>query len=257
MRKTLVAVVATVVLVAAAGCGSSSTSTITKTVTAPTPKADSDAAAAQSAAAATTSTPVTATTTTTSSTPSGPPQCSDVTDKPDVRPILCINNGNYLRVATDDHPVHITGVTVGFSGARTASSVSDSSGVASATASGTFLILTLHVTNTNNSPQAVESPGNNQFALSPIGSNKTFTENFEAENQADENSFLSHDDPLQPDGEQTGDIVFDIPGTDLAKMRRVGAVLTFTSLGGDLSEVDPGSPHRALGAMIIYHRDLL
>jgi Domain of unknown function (DUF4352) len=95
---------------------------------------------------------------------------------------------------------------VGFSAARTASSVSDSSGVASATASGTFLILTLHVTNTGNSPQAVESPGNNQFMLSPIGSSKAFTENFDAENQADEHSFLSHNDPLQPDGEQTGDI---------------------------------------------------
>jgi hypothetical protein len=250
IKRIFVPVIAALSL---AACGSAST--ITKTVTASAPKADTDAAAAQSAAASSTSAPA-ATTTTTSSTPSGPPDCTVATSQTDVRPTVCVNNGSYLRVATDNHPLHIAGATVRFSGTHTATSLSDSSGVASATASGTFLIVTLNVTNTGNSPHSVETPGINQFALSPIGSNKNFSEDFDAENGADQNSFITNDNPVQPDGAQTGDLVFDIPGSDLAKMRRVGAVVTFDSLGDDLSQAQPSSPHQALGAMIIYHRDL-
>jgi hypothetical protein len=148
-------------------------------------------------------------------------------------------------------------MTAGFVGARTTGSVSDSSGAASATATGTFVIITLKITNTSNSPQSVETPGSTRFQLSPIQSNKNFTESFVAENQADSQSFLSQNSTsVQPDESQTGDVVFDVPASDLARMRREGATLTFGSFGQDLSSGVPSDPHHALGVIVVYHRDL-
>lgn len=57
----------------------------------------------------------------------------------DIRPTVCaLPNGTFLKAGTENDPLKLKSVTVKFLGAHSATSVSDSSGAASATASGTF-----------------------------------------------------------------------------------------------------------------------
>ncbi len=187
----------------------------------------------------------------------GPVQCGPVLKHFDVLPTLCVTpNGAYNEVATDNHAIHIPGMTVQFNGARTVTSLSDSSGVASAHANGVFLIISLRITNTSNTPQTVETPGTNSFALTPISSQAIYTESFQAENGADQQSFITQNNaPVQAGESQTGDVVFDVPPSAMTTMRHDGAVLEWGGFGTDVSSVT-GTASSPIGLMIIYHRDL-
>jgi hypothetical protein len=224
------------------GCGGS-TKTVVQTVTAP-----------PSSASSTTSSTTSSSTT---STPTGPQSCTVLLRESDIRPAVCdLGNGTFFKAATENHPLKLKSLTVEFLGAHTATSVGDSSGAASATANGTFEIITLRVTNNSSSPQTVESVGSNAFSLETLASNsKTYTESFVAENQADQNSFVSQSStPIQPDASQTGDVVFDLPARALASIRRGGAGILFGEFGTDLtSSSASNSPGRPYGFMIIHH----
>jgi hypothetical protein len=209
---------------------------------------------ASSSASSTTSTATTVATTTT--TPTGPPSCQVALSKSDIRPTVCVpQNGTFLKTATENYPLKLTSLTVEFLGARSTTSVSDS-GAVSATANGTFEIITLRVTNNGSSPQTVESVGGNSFSLETLVSNsKTYSESFEAENQADQTSFVSQSStPIQPDASQTGDVVFDLPGPALNSIRRHGAGLLFGDFGTDLTTASAtNSRSRPFGLLIIHH----
>ena len=231
-------------ILALTACGGS-TKTVVQTVTA-------TASTSTAAPAANTSS-----TSTTSTSSSGPQPCAAVLRFQDIKPTVCaFSNGIYLKAATENYPIKLKTLTVQFVGARSASSVSDSSGVASATANGTFEIITLRVTNNSSTPQTVESVGANSFVLETLArGSKTYSESFQAENGADQNSFVTNNSaPIQPDGSQTGDVVFDLPASGLASIRSSGAALLFGDFGTDLttspSATDPGHPY---GFMIIHH----
>jgi hypothetical protein len=232
-----------------AGCGGGTkTKTVVRTVTATTSTAQTSTASTSSTA------------TTRAATPSGPPPCRQVTSRHDVKPKVCVTPaGSYLKIATDNHPISLKTLTLQFLGARTSPSVSTGSGGVSATANGTFLIVTLKVTNDSNTPQTVESIGGSTFQLSTLTTNsKSYSESFAAENQADQQSFVSQSTtPVQPGASQTGDVVFDLPGSGLATIRKTGASLLFGNFGSDLSTASASNnPSTAFGFMIIYHKDL-
>lgn len=242
-RRRMAALMGIAVMLAA--CGGA-----TKTVTVRAPAIT----ATTNTASQTTAT----TTTTTASAPStGPTSCVAVLRKADIPPTRCVTpNGAYNEVATDNHAIHVPGMTVQFAGARTATSLSDSSGVASAHANGIFLIITLKVTNTANTPQTVEQAGSSEFALSPITSHAVYTESFDAENGADQQSFITQNTtPIQSGESQTGDIVFDVPPNAMTLMRHDGAILEWGGFGQDLSSFT-STASSPIGFMVIYHRDL-
>lgn len=240
--KVAVCGAAAIAVTLLAGCGGS-TKTVVQTVTA--------SSAAVSASSSTTPS------STTTTTPAGPPSCTVVWRPQNVRPTVCaLSNGTFLKTATENYPLKLKSLTLQFAGARSATGVSDSSGAASATASGTFEILTLRVTNNSNSPQTVESIGGNTFELQTLGrGSKTYSENFKAENQADQNSFVSQSTtPVQPDASQTGDVVFDLPGPALASIRNGGAGLLFGDFGTDLTTSSPtNDPRHPFGYLLIHH----
>jgi hypothetical protein len=158
--------------------------------------------------------------------------------------------------ATDDHPLRLPGLTVEFVSARTASSLSASSGAASAQANGIFLIITLRITNTSNAPQTVEEPWSNRFQLSPITSNANYSESFQAEDGPDQQSFITQDTtPVQPGESQTGDVIFDVPLSVMSLMRHDGTTLVFGTFGQDVTSTS-NSKSTPLGIMVIYHRHL-
>jgi hypothetical protein len=233
------------VAIGLAGCGGS-----TKTVTVATPAA----------------TTTTTSSSTTSTTAAGPPSCASVVQASNakgpgagIRPVVCTgDNGTFIKMASENYPIRLKTLTGQFMGARTATSVGDSSGVATATASGTFLIITLRITNTSSTPQTVESIGGSTFALSNLSSPvRTYSENFKAENQADQNSFVSQSNtPIQPDASQTGDVVFDIPPSGMAAIRSHGAGLTFGDFGQDLSTTISNDPTSPIALMFIHHAKL-
>lgn len=242
--KIACAVVLGLTSIGLAGCGS--TKTVTETVS---PSSTSTSTSTTAPTAATT-TPTTATTA------SGPPSCQSATKPSDVNPVVCqASNGTYFKVATENHPIRLKTLTIEFVGAHSAPSVSTGNGGPSATASGTFEIITLRVTNNTTTPQTVESIGGDYFNLETLdGTGKTFSESFQAENQADQNAFISNDSPIQPGGAQTGDIVFDLPASGLIEVRKTGAGLVFGDFGTDLSSANASNaPSAPFGLMIIHH----
>lgn len=190
-----------------------------------------------------------------------PPTCKSITEGStpanpvDISHRLCTDSGQFYELSTDDHAVSLAGLEAQFVSAHTETSLSDSSGVASANANGVFLIITLRITNTGNQPQTVEEPGAESFALSPLGSSATYTESFNAENGPDEDSFISDDTPIQPGESQTGDIIFDVPPTALTTMQTSGAALVFGAFGVDLSNATTSKTNPA-ALLLIYHNDI-
>jgi hypothetical protein len=80
--------------------------------------------------------------------------------------------------------------------------------------------------------------GSNTFELLSLGKpSNTYSENFKAENQADQQSFVTQSNtPIQPGGSQTGDVVFDLPASGLHDIRTRGAGLLFGDFGVDLTQ---------------------
>jgi hypothetical protein len=239
------------VLFGVAGCGGG-TKTVVQTVS-----VQSNRSTVATAPSATTTSPPTVATTTASS---GPRTCASATQKFDILPTVCaLPSGTFLKVATNNYSLKLKTLALRFIGARSATSVSTGTGGVSATASGTFEILGLQVTNDTNTPQTVESIGGSTFELQTLGRpSRTYTESFHAENQADQQSFVTQSaTPIQPGASQTGDIVFDLPGSALAAIRKDGAGLLFGNFGDDLSSTSASNNRStAFGFMIIHHVNL-
>jgi Domain of unknown function (DUF4352) len=200
-----------------AGCGGS-TKTAVQTVTAP---------------AGTTPTTSTAVATTTSSAaPTGPPDCATVA----FQAPKCTSNGILFTVVHGMQTLHLKTLDVNVVGVRTASTVSSGTGI-SATATGEFLIISIHVANKTSTPETSDGGGfQNQDMLQLSGA--TYTEDFHAENQADQQSFVTNNSPIQPGESVTGDLVFDVPtsaASGATKNPRAGLVIA--NFGDDLSQM--------------------
>ena len=128
----------------------------------------------------------------------------------------CIANmGVRLTVVNRDSTLKLKTLKAKLVGARTADSLS-SEGETKA-ASGTFLVLTLSVTNRLSSPTQFDQ---DQDQVNLDINNKVFTENFDAENGPDMQSFLWKQEDIQPGATVTGEAVFDLPNKALREYTR-------------------------------------
>jgi hypothetical protein len=207
----------------AAGCGGS-----TKTVT---QKVVDTVTAPAAATTATSSAPITTSTSVT--TPSGPPSCTAVAFKT----AHCTLGGVSFTVAHGTQTLRLKTLALNITGVRTTSTVANNS--ISATAKGEFLIVTISVTNKTTSPETFDGGGfQQQSELELDGA--SYTESFHAENQADAQSFITNNSPIQPGESATGDLVFDVPPAEAAKATTDSRdVLIIGNFGDDLSQQQP------------------
>lgn len=155
-------------------------------------------------------------------------------------------SGQTIALAHGTQPLRLKTLTAQIVGVRTAGSVSSGDGAVSATATGVFLIVTLRVVNRTDAPQTFDGIGAAQVALGLNGA--TYTESFQAENQADQQSFISQSTPIQPGESQTGAVVFDVPPARARTLRAPDDVLLVCDFGQSFSSsVPPGAGMISLG----------
>jgi hypothetical protein len=145
----------------------------------------------------------------------------------------CKTGGTRFTVANQDGILKTKTMIARFSGSRQADSLSDPDGFSTETANGTFVVVTVDLTNRLSSPVDI---GSDQSALI-LRSGKQYDEAFDAENGADQQSFLWQlDTGLQPDESRTGDFVFDLPSKALRQFQKNGGALVIAELGSNTSE---------------------
>jgi hypothetical protein len=146
----------------------------------------------------------------------------------------CRSGGTRFTVVNQDGVLKTKTMIARFSGIREADSLSDPDGFTTETANGTFVVVTVDLTNRLSSPADI---GSDQSAL-VLASGKQYAEAFDAENGADQQSFLWQlDRGLQPDESRTGDFVFDLPAKALRRFHVDGGALVIADLGSDTSDI--------------------
>jgi hypothetical protein len=104
----------------------------------------------------------------------------------------------------------------------TPSSVSNGSGF-TANARGTFVVVTIAVTNATTSPQTFDEGSSTSQGSLEIGKN-SYSVSFDAENTNDPNSFVTNDNAIQPGETRTGTIDFDVPSSAARQAYEHGAL---------------------------------
>ena len=204
MKRLSGALLAIIALPLLLGSCGGSTKTVVQTVTAGT---------------ATTSTSATTRATTTTNT--GPPDCSSIDSRTFVG--KCTSNGATFTFANPGSTVALKTLKVKVVNVATADSVSNGSGF-TANAHGTFVIVSIAVTNTTQSPQTFDEGSSTSQAALRIGNN-TYSVSFDAENTNDPNSFVTNDAPIQPGETRTGTIDFDVPSSAAARVNQHGGLV--------------------------------
>jgi hypothetical protein len=223
----LTAPVGLLAVICLAACGSSKTTTVVQTVTAPattTGNAATDTATTPEPTTATTEAPALDPATAT---------CAQLhmTRRTGAKEGTCHDpDGTKFITVNKAHTVKLKTLTARLNGIRVVDSVSTDGGYISKTASGKFVILSVTVANRTSSPQVFQGVGDDTAKLA-IDSG-VYTQDFDASNQADQASFVSQDDPIQPGGSKTGDLIFDLPSRRVAKVYTQG-VLSVINLGAD------------------------
>jgi hypothetical protein len=216
MKRVAAAISAVGVLGALAGCGGSAAPAPPRTIVASRPPAPTATAAA----------------------PGGLPACASrvrtTAGAPVVKPGLCTADGITLSLAAAGQTVGLRTLAARATGARLSRSVS--SPVAARTAAGTFLVVTLAVTNRASSPAAFDGLGATQTALQASGAN--FREAVEAETAADLGSCLAKSmTPIQPGATVTCDVIFDVPPAVARHLRIKGGGLLVLNFGDSIDTV--------------------
>jgi hypothetical protein len=75
-------------------------------------------------------------------------------------------------------------------------------------ASGIFVTIELAITNQTSSPKDLSFA--DEVAVLEVNGN-SYTEDFDAENQSDQKSFISQSEPIQPGVTQVGHVIYDVP----------------------------------------------
>lgn len=185
-------------IVLAVGCGSSDTTTVTQTTT-----------AAASSTSSTTSTPDT-------NQPIDPEQtgsdggglklCSDL-KAPDEG--TCIDGKYKYDVVNRNSTLKLEELDVDLVSIDTTDVLAD---VGVERPNGVFLVITLAVTNRLSAPVYFDdTQDQTTYGATVNGDYNQYTEDFDAENGGDEQSFLWQGKEIQPDTTQTGTIIFDVP----------------------------------------------
>jgi hypothetical protein len=169
------------------GCGGTKTKTVEKTV----------------------SSPGTPTETQSTATTSGVDDCTakGITPAQGKEGACTDSAGQKFLVVNRRSTLRMTELRAAVQDVRTEKTLTSNTGTSRA--KGMFLIVTLNVTNKLNQPQKFDSDQNQVILYA--GKDKKYTENFDAENGQDQDSFLWKKEDIQPDQTGTGDIVFDVP----------------------------------------------
>lgn len=236
MRKLILIAIAGAA-VSLSACGSS---TQTKTVTV------SHSAAVQASTATMTTEP-TSSTTTTSTTSTSVCDAKGI-NSTQLNEGSCSANGYHYTVVNSNSTLKLKTLSAHLEAVKTADSVSSGYGQ-TAVAHGRFVIVTLLVLNRLDSPQTFGGVGQQQTALTLRGK-AIYSEDFDAENQADQNSCISKDgSSVQPGESTTCDVIFDVPSNRIDQLATVGN-LVVANFGDDLSGPEAV---RTYGIIRTYH----
>lgn len=158
----------------------------------------------------------------------------------------CTEGGAKLKVVNKDTTLTLPQLSAHYNGYTTASTIS--SDVGSEAANGTFIIVSLTITNRTDSPVSVE-PDGFLLTLTPKNRTKTYTHDFDAENEPG-SSFVWNSDELQPDQSQTGTVVYDVPTKYASEIARSGnlEVLQFSD-----ASAFSDSPEKRVGIIRTYN----
>jgi hypothetical protein len=175
-----------------------------------------------------------------SSTPSaaGLPSCTSrvrtTSGAPIVRPGLCTASGVTIVLAAAGQTLGLRTLTARAVGARLTPSVS--SPQATRTASGTFLVVTLAISNRQGTPATFDGPGATQSALQASSTN--FREALDAESGADLGACVERNTtPIAAAGSETCDVVFDVPRAVAQHLRVKGGGLLIVNFGDSIDTV--------------------
>jgi hypothetical protein len=187
-RAALVLVIPLIVVLG--GCGGS-TKTMTQTVT-------------SSPSVSASSTP------TSTTTPTGPQPCPSFSSVKAIPSGLKCTGSNGLLLTLDHQSdvLHLKTLSARVASVSTTDTLSGS--VSSKTAQGRFVVISIEITNNANSPETFGSVSSQQTALLG-GGNRTYSEDFDAENGPDQHSCVSNDNPIQPGAHLQCDVVYDVP----------------------------------------------
>lgn len=143
----------------------------------------------------------------------------------------CTEKGVTLTIMDTGHEARLHTLAVVFNGCSPANTVSAGDGI-DATAHGTFALCSLTVRNRSDGPQTFAGAGASQTMLVIDG--KRFSEAFDAENQADQRSFMSQDGDIQPGESRTGDVIYDLQPRFMKDLGTTGN-LYVVNFGDDIS----------------------
>lgn len=135
----------------------------------------------------------------------------------------CIDtNGATYTVVNRNSVLRLPDLTARFVGIEMTDAVSGGGqGFGSATANGTFVIIRLAIKNTGHAPVSFDS-SQDQVVL--ILNNKSFTEDFDAENGPVGDSFVWQQHDIQPGETQVGSVVFDMPNQFVSRVETEGDI---------------------------------
>lgn len=155
----------------------------------------------------------------------------------------CSEEGKKFVVVDEDSTLKLAELEVELLGTQKAKTVSSEYGEAK-TANGTYVIFTLDVVNRTRVPVYFDS-GQTQVFLY-IGGN-IYTEDFDVENYALDDSFVSQFKEVQPQGSQTGTVAFDVPDSVLPKLETTGNINIV-----NFSDEEAGLDAREVGTIRTY-----
>lgn len=131
---------------------------------------------------------------------------------------VCEIEGSKAIVVNEGSTLKLRELEVDLLGIQKEKTVSDEYGTAKS-AGGTYVIFKLEVRNRTNVPVYFDS--NQSQAYLYINGN-IYTQDFDVENYALDDSFVNQFEEIQPKGTQTGTIAFDVPNSVLSGLERTG-----------------------------------
>ncbi len=155
----------------------------------------------------------------------------------------CDAGGQKAIVVNEESTLELKELKVNLLGTEETKTVTSEYGETKS-ASGTYVIFTLEVTNRTNVPVYFDS---NQSQVFLYIDENVYTEDFDVENYALDDSFLDQFKEIQPKGTQTGTVAFDVPNSVLSGLDRTGNLDVI-----NFSEEEEGLNAREIGTIRTY-----
>lgn len=134
---------------------------------------------------------------------------------------ICVERGRRFVVVDKGSTLRLKELNARLVNIEMTDSVTGAPGAGTASASGTFVIVTLAITNKLDGPVIFDEFQEQVFLL--LGGNR-YSEDFDAENGPVQESFTWQGKEIQPEATQTGAVVFDVPNKVLADLNKDGNI---------------------------------